>query len=177
MRPQWSCYKQYHRSPGPPSWTTVRLRLLRGGPERGWDKGGTPQRQRPGLRPETSSPQTACADAQCGRKFSFWKQNIHPLVIFFLSLFPAVFFSYFKKFLFILNWKIITLQYCAGFCHTSAWISHRYMYVLSPWTSLPHPTPCYPSRLSQSPGLSSLSHMANSHWLSILHMIVYWINI
>ena len=24
------------------------------------------------------------------------------------------------------NWRIITLQYCNGFCHTSIWISHRY---------------------------------------------------
>ena len=38
------------------------------------------------------------------------------------------------------------------------------------WTSLPPPTPSHPSRLLQSPGLLSLSHEANSHWLSILHM-------
>jgi len=25
----------------------------------------------------------------------------------------------------------IALQYCVGFCHTSTWISHRYIYVLS----------------------------------------------
>ena len=24
------------------------------------------------------------------------------------------------------NWRIIALQYCAGFCYTSTWISHRY---------------------------------------------------
>ena len=41
------------------------------------------------------------------------------------------------------------------------------------WTSLPPPTPFNPSRLSQSHGLSSLSHTANSHQLSILHMVVY----
>ena len=28
--------------------------------------------------------------------------------------------------LFLFNWEIIALQYCVGFCHTSAWISHRY---------------------------------------------------
>ena len=39
--------------------------------------------------------------------------------------------------------------------------------------SLPPPSPSHPSRLSQSPDLSSLSHTANSHWLSILHMVVY----
>ena len=37
------------------------------------------------------------------------------------------------------------------------------------WASLPPPIPSHPSRLSQSPDLSSLSHRANSHWLSIFH--------
>ena len=32
-----------------------------------------------------------------------------------------------------------------------------------------HPTP----GLSQSPGVSFLSHTANSHWLSISHMVMY----
>ena len=32
---------------------------------------------------------------------------------------------------FIFNWRIIALQYCVGFCHTSAWISHRYTHVPS----------------------------------------------
>ena len=36
---------------------------------------------------------------------------------------------FFKKFIF--KWKIMTLQYCVGFCHTSAWISHRFAYVPS----------------------------------------------
>ena len=34
------------------------------------------------------------------------------------------------------------------------------------------PTSSHPSRLSQSPGLSSWSHTANSHWVSILHMVM-----
>jgi len=41
------------------------------------------------------------------------------------------------------NWRIIALQCCVGFSHTSAWISHGYTYVPSllkfPPTS--HPTP------------------------------------
>ena len=41
------------------------------------------------------------------------------------------------------------------------------------WASLPLLTPSSPSRLSQSPSFSSLSHTANSHWLSILHMVKY----
>ena len=36
------------------------------------------------------------------------------------------------------NWRLITLQYCSGFCHTLTWISHR-------CTCVPHPEP--PSHL------------------------------
>ena len=41
------------------------------------------------------------------------------------------------------------------------------------WTSLLSPSPSYPYRLIQSPCLSFLSHTANSHWLSILHMVMF----
>ena len=77
--------------------------------------------------------------------------------------------------LFIFNWRIIALQYCIGFCHTSTWISHKYNMSPSSWTSLPPPTPLppTPSHLSQSTCMSSLYHTANSHWLSILHMVIY----
>ena len=65
------------------------------------------------------------------------------------------------------------LQYCVGFCRTSTWISHWYTYVPS-LLNLSQPlTPSHPSRLSQSPGLRSLSHRANPHCLYILHMLVY----
>ena len=38
----------------------------------------------------------------------------------------------FKKILCIyFSWRIFTLQYCDGFCHTSVWISHRHTCVLS----------------------------------------------
>ena len=40
------------------------------------------------------------------------------------------------------------------------------------WISLPLPTPSHPSRLSQSPSLSSLLLFSNFHWLSILHMVM-----
>ena len=66
-------------------------------------------------------------------------------------------FSFFLKF--ILNWRIIVLQYCVGFCHMSTWTSHSYMSPPS-WTSshlLLHPTPigCH-----RALGLSSLHHAA-----------------
>ena len=61
-----------------------------------------------------------------------------------------------------LNW--IAVQYCADFCHISTWISYRY-HMSPPFEPLSSPTPSHPSRLSQSTGLSSLCHTANSHWL------------
>ena len=74
---------------------------------------------------------------------------------------------------FIFNWRIISLQYCVGFCHTSTWISHRDTYIPFLLTLLPSSHPLAPSRLLQGPSLSSLSHTASSHWPSILHMVVY----
>ena len=56
------------------------------------------------------------------------------------------------------NWRLITLQYCSGFCHTLTWISHG-------CTCVPHPEP--PSHLPphpipqghpSAPALSTLSH-------------------
>ena len=43
----------------------------------------------------------------------------------FLFFFPLIFIS----------WRLITLQYCSGFCHTLTWISHGF-------TCIPHPDPC-----------------------------------
>ena len=62
-------------------------------------------------------------------------------------------FPSFKHFFFnafILKWKIIVLQCCVGFCHTSAWISQRYTYVPS-LLNLPLTLSC-PFRLSESTG-------------------------
>ena len=53
-----------------------------------------------------------------------------------------IFLSYFI-FLFILtSWRLITLQYCSGFCHTLTWISLGY-------TCIPHPD--HPSHLPLHP--------------------------
>ena len=43
----------------------------------------------------------------------------------------------------------------------------------SSWTSHPPPTTSHPSRLSQRIGFESLYHIAYSHWLSVLHMVMY----
>ena len=58
----------------------------------------------------------------------------HPSTFFFIYLFI---------FLFIfISWRLITLQYCSGFCHTLTWISHGF-------TCIPHPDP--PSHLPLHP--------------------------
>ena len=46
---------------------------------------------------------------------------------------PHLFFSFIS-----ISWRLITLQYCRGFCHTLTWISHGF-------TCVPHPDP--PSHL------------------------------
>ena len=61
------------------------------------------------------------------------------------------------------NWRITAFQCCAGFCHTTTWISHKDTYIPSLLNLLPTRLLAYPSRLSQSTGLSSLGHTATSH--------------
>ena len=50
--------------------------------------------------------------------------------------FSCLFFS--LIYFFLISWRLITLQYCSGFCHTLTWISLGY-------TCIPHPDP--PSHL------------------------------
>ena len=48
---------------------------------------------------------------------------------------------FFFPFIFI-GWRLITLHYCSGFCHTLTWVSHGF-------TCVPHPDPS--SRLPPHP--------------------------
>ena len=69
-------------------------------------------------------------------------------------------------FFFFFNWRIIALQCCTGFCHTTTLISHRYTYTLSLLKLPPTPTlPFHPSRLSQGTGLNFMCYTATSHLL------------
>ena len=84
------------------------------------------------------------------------------------------FFKKFYLFLFIyFNWRLITLQYSGGFCHTLTWISHGCTCVPRPEPPShlpPHPIPQgHPS----APALSTLYHALNLDWRSISHMIIY----
>ena len=70
----------------------------------------------------------------------------------------------FKKIFFHFNWKIITLKYCDGFCHTSAWICHGYTCFLPSWTPL---LPLSPPYLFGFPrALGALLHASNLYWSS-----------
>ena len=57
-----------------------------------------------------------------------WTFRLHPCPGYCIFLFYFIF-----SFIFI-SWRLITLQYCSGFCHTLTWISLGY-------TCIPHPDP------------------------------------
>ena len=71
------------------------------------------------------------------------------------------------------NWRLITLQYFYGFCHTFTWISHGYTCV--PHPELPSHLPPHhiPQGHPSAAALSTLSHASNLDWWSISHMIIY----
>ena len=73
---------------------------------------------------------------------------------------------------FILNWRIVALPYCVGFCHTSAWISHRYCVCPLPLEPLAHLPRCSaPLGDHGAPGLSSLHRAVTPHWPSVC---IWW---
>ena len=86
------------------------------------------------------------------------------LLLFFLFFFFVL--------LFLIGWKLLynVLLVSAIHQHESTIGIHNVPSLLNSLTHPPHPT----SRLTQSTKLSSLScHTVNSHWLSILHMVIY----
>ena len=58
------------------------------------------------------------------------------------AVFPRPSLSTFFSSLIFISWRLITLQYCSGFCHTLTWISHGF-------TCGPHPE--RPSHLPPHP--------------------------
>ena len=73
----------------------------------------------------------------------------------------------------LFNWRLITLQFCGGFCYTLIWISHRCTCVPHPELPshlLPHPIPLgCPSALA----LSALFHALKLDWWSLSLMVIY----
>ena len=61
-------------------------------------------------------------------------------------------FSFLKNLFIYFNWRLITLQYCRGFCHTLTWISHGCTCVPHSEAPLPLPSPSHLSGSSQCTG-------------------------
>ena len=68
---------------------------------------------------------------------------------------------------FFISWRLITLQYCSGFCHTLTWISQGYTYIPHPDPPLPPPSPPDPSGSSQCTRSEHLAHASNLGWWSV----------
>ena len=93
------------------------------------------------------------------RDAKLMKVDVYYMIFIYFYFFPIIF----------INWRLITLQYCSGFCHTLTWISHGV-------TCIPHPDPPshlplhpIPLGLPSAPGLSTcLMHPA---WVGDLYMI------
>ena len=66
--------------------------------------------------PEGQYPKTPSSKNQKG--LCSWLKQDYIRETFFFSIF--------------ISWRLITLQYCSGFCHTLTWISHGF-------TCIPHP--------------------------------------
>ena len=86
----------------------------------------------------------------------------------------CVFKIWLYKYFIYFNWRIITLQNCGGFFHTSTWINHRCTCVPSILNTPSH-IPRHPIPLGclSTPALSALLHASNLQWSSISHMIIY----
>ena len=63
-------------------------------------------------------------------------------------------YSFSSSFIFI-SWRLITLQYCSGFCHPLTWISHGFTCIHHPHPPSHLPLHPIPLRLPSAPGLST----------------------
>ena len=82
------------------------------------------------------------------------------------------FFCFYFKFIYF-NSRLITLQYCSGFCHTLTRISHGCTCVPHPEPFSHHPPQPNPLGHPSAPAPSILSHASNLDWRSVSHMIIY----
>ena len=82
-------------------------------------------------------------------------------------------FTVLKNILIYFNWRLITLQYCGGFCRTSTLISHGCTCVPHPEAPSHLPPHPIPPGCSWAPVLSVLLYASNLNWSSTLHVVIY----
>ena len=80
------------------------------------------------------------------------------------NCFPSSLFLFFFSFIFI-SWRLITLQYCSGICHTLTWISYGF-------TCVPHPNspshlPLHPIPLGHPSATALRACLMHPTWLVI----------
>ena len=77
-----------------------------------------------------------CCELKIDLKYKVYFLKIHSdLTGYFLSyLYNTQHIWFFILFIYLISWRLITLQYCSGFCHTLTWISLGY-------TCIPYPDP------------------------------------
>ena len=107
--------------------------------------------------------------------FNFWQINLQFLTN---KTVPdiCVIQIYFNLFIYF-NWRLITLQYCGGFCHILTWISHGCTYVPHPKPLSHLPPHLIPLGCPSAPAsaLNALFHALNLDWSSILHTNLYMV--
>ena len=93
----------------------------------------------------------------CFTTMSVKRQNILCVCVWFfflVLLFLFLIFLYLFNYFFI-SWRLITLQYCSGFCHTLTWISHGFTCAPLPDPPFHLPLCLIPLGLPSAPGLST----------------------
>ena len=103
-----------------------------------------------------------------------WCQVLHCEIfaILFLQLCNHHSCDLFFPFIFI-SWRLITSQYCSGFCHTLTWISHGFTCIPHPDHPSSHPLPSHSSGSSQCTSPEPLSHAFNLGWWYVSPLIIY----
>ena len=74
-------------------------------------------------------------------------------LFFFFNLLEVFYFIFY----FFISWRLITLQYCSGFCHTLTWISHGFTCIPHPDPPTHHPLHPIPLGLPSAPGRALVS--------------------
>ena len=104
--------------------------------------------------------------------FNIYTFNISHSILWYNLIHWFYFIFYFFKFIYF-NWRLITLQYCSGFCHALTWISHGCTCVLHPEPPSQLPPHPIPQSCPSASAMKALFHASNLDWWFISHMVIY----